>query len=171
MRSPSVPLLFCETQRFRHARLRILTAIPPIGMLLVAIWQIGLGHPWGKSPMSNLSVIGWTIFLCMVYLRLITVTLVTEVEPGEVRIALRGLWQSSRIYLTTVRLVDVVTFDPVRDWGGFGIRSNKSGRAYIAGGNRGVQLTFADGKKAVIESQTPSKLASAIRDAIRRPNH
>jgi hypothetical protein len=164
-------LLFREAQSFRQLRVLTLTAIPPIGMLLLAIWQVGLGHPWGKNPMSNASVIGWTVFLWMIYLRLVTVKLVTEVRTGQVRIALGGLWQSSRIYLTTVRLVDEVTFDPIRDWGGFGIRSNKNDRAFIAGGNRGVQLTFADGKKALIESQSPSELANAIREAIRRPNY
>jgi hypothetical protein len=140
-------LLFREAQSFRQLRVLTLTAIPPIGMLLLAIWQVGLGHPWGKNPMSNTSIIGWTVFLWIIYGRLVTVKLVTEVAPGQVRIALRGLWQSSRIYLTPVRLVDEVTFDPIRDWGGFGIRSNKNGRAFIAGGNRGVQLTFADAKK------------------------
>jgi hypothetical protein len=166
----AAPLLFRETQSFRQTRLRVVTAIPPVGMLVVLIWQVVLGHPLGKTPLSNASVIGWTIFLFIIYIRLVTVRLVTEVAPGQVLIKLSGLWRSTRIYLTTVRLVDIVTFDPIRDWGGFGIRSNKDGRAYIAGGTHGVQLTFADGEKALIESQTPGKLASSIREAVRQSN-
>jgi hypothetical protein len=161
----STPLLFREAQRFRQVRVWVLTAILPAAVLVMAIWQVGLGYSLGKTPMSNANLVGWSIFLWILYLRLVTVKLVTEVGPGQVRIALRGLWRSSLIQLTKVRLVDIVQFDP-RDWGGLGIRSNKGGRAYIAGGNCGVQLTFADGKKALIESQTPSKLASAIREAI-----
>jgi hypothetical protein len=120
--------------------------------------------------MSNANIVSWSVFLWIIYLRLVTVKLVTEVGPGQVRIALRGLWRISVIHLTKVRLVDVVQFDP-RDWGGLGLRSSKAGRAYIVGGNCGVQLTFADGKKAVIESQTPNKLASAIREAVQFTNH
>ena len=161
----SAPLLFREAQRFRQVRVWVLTAILPAAVLVMAISQVGLGYSLGKTPMSNANLVGWSIFLWIIYLRLVTVKLVTEVGPGQVRIALRGLWRSSLIQLTKVRLVDIVQFDP-RDWGGLGIRSNKGGRAYIAGGNCGVQLTFADGKKALIESQTPSKLASAIREAI-----
>jgi hypothetical protein len=168
-RSPS-PLIFREAQRFRQVRVWVLTAILPIGVLLLAIWQVGLGHPFGKTPRSNADIVGWSIFLWIIYLRLVTVKLVTEVGPGQVRIALRGLWRSSLIRLTKVRMIDVVQFDP-RDWGGLGIRSKKGGRAYIAGGNCGVQLTFDDGKKALIESQTPSTLARAIREAIQCPSH
>lgn len=158
--------LFHEEQSFRQRRLRILVAIPPVAMLLLAIWQVGLGHPLRKQPMTNPSLIGWTIFLWIVYLRLLTVKLVTEVGAGEVRIAMRGLWRKSRIYVATIRLVDVVTFDPIRDWGGYGIRSNKNGRAYIAGGNEGVQLTLANGQKVLIESRGARKLAGAIQEAI-----
>lgn len=169
MARATTPVLFRESQRFSQVRVWVLTAILPVAVLFLAIMQVGLGHPLGKTPMSNGSLVGWSIFLWIIYLRLVTVKLVTEVGPGQVRIALRGLWRSSLIQLAKVQVVDVVEFDP-RDWGGLGIRSNKRGRAHIAGGNHGVQLTFTDGKKAIIESQTPGKLASAIREAIQRPN-
>jgi hypothetical protein len=157
--------VFHEEQRFRQLRLRLLPAILPVAMLLLAIWQVGLGHVWGKSPMSNGSIIGWTIFLWLIYFRLMTVKLVTEVRPGEVRITMRGLWRRSRICLSTVRSVDIVTYDPAADWGGYGIRSNHAGRAYIAGGNDGVRLTLADGSVVLIGSERAPKLAAAIRQS------
>ena len=52
-------------------------------MLGLLIWQVILGHPWGKQPMSNANVIGWTMFLWLIYFRLITVRLVTEVRDRE----------------------------------------------------------------------------------------
>jgi len=113
--------LFDEEQSFRQARLRILTAIPPIAMSLLAIWQVGLGHKWGMNPMSNASIYGWAIFLWAIYLRLITVKLVTELRPGELRIAMRGLWRSSLISLSGVKSAKTVTFDAVREWDGYGM--------------------------------------------------
>ena len=133
MARATTPVLFRESQRFSQVRVWVLTAILPVAVLFLAIMQVGLGHPLGKTPMSNGNLVGWSIFLWIIYLRLVTVKLVTEVGPGQVRIALRGLWRSSLIQLAKVRLVDVVEFDP-RDWGGLGIRSSKRGRAYIAGG-------------------------------------
>src|SRR5579872_387052 len=114
--------LFHEEQSLRRRRLVILTAIPPLILSLLAIWQVGLGHPWGKQPMSNAGIVGWTIVLWLIYLRLITVKLVTEVRPEEISIRMRGLWRSYSIALPAIRSARPVSFDPARDWGGYGAR-------------------------------------------------
>jgi hypothetical protein len=154
--------LFHEEQSLRQPRLLILTAIPPVAMLLLAIWQVGLGHPWGKQPMSNASVVGWTIFLWLIYFRLITVKLITDVLPGELSVALRGLWRSDRISLAAVESVHAVTYDPVRDWGGYGVRSTSRGKAYIAGGNQAVELELKKGGVVLVGSQRPDELVRAL---------
>jgi hypothetical protein len=154
--------LFYEQQPFRQLRLRILTAIPPVGMTLLAVWQVGLGRRLGKEPMSDGSLIGWAIFLWIVYLRLITVKLVTELQPGELRVRMRGLWRSHRIPLSNVRSANAITFDAARDWGGYGIRSTRRGTAYLAGGDQGVELEMTNGAVVLIGSRRASELASAI---------
>jgi len=160
--SSGAQLLFHEVQRFRLKRPRILLAIPPVAMLMLLIWQVILGHPWGRQPMSNGSVIGWTIFLWLVYFRLVTVRLVTEVRPSELSVAMRGLWRKRRIALSEIQAARAVTYDAARDWGGYGIRSTRRGHAYIAGGNRGVCLQLAKGGTILIGSERPKELVSAI---------
>lgn len=140
----------------------MLTAIPPVAMLMLLIWQAGLGHPWGRNPMSNASLIGWTIFLWLIYLRLMTIKLVTEVRPGELVVAMRGFWRARRIPLSSVQSVEQVRFDPVRDWGGYGIRSTRKGRAYIASGNEGAQIELTGGERVLIGSQKAGELVRAI---------
>ena len=132
--------LFREVQRFPMRRVAVALAIPPCGMLCLLIWQVLLGHPWGKQPMSNVSVVFWTVFLWLIYVRLITVRLITEVRSDELVVAMRGIWPARRIPLAGIQSVETVTFDPERDYGGYGIRSSRQGKAYIAGGNRGVRL-------------------------------
>jgi len=149
--------LFREKQSFRQTRVRVLTSIPPAAMLLLAIWQVGLGHPWGKQPMSNASIIGWTVFLFCFYVLLNTAKLVTEVRPGELTMRLLG--RTYTIALRGVKSIRIVTFDAVRDWGGYGRRSTSRGRAYIAGGNRGVELEFTIGGVVLIGSERPDELA------------
>jgi hypothetical protein len=73
---------FYEVQRFPLRRVAVALAIPPCGMVALLIWQVVLGHPWGKQPMSNANIIGWTAFLWLIYLRLITVRLVTQVRDA-----------------------------------------------------------------------------------------
>lgn len=134
-------------------------------MLGLLIWQVLLGHPWGKHSMSNGDVIGWTVFLWLIYLRLITVRLVTEVRQGELIVAMRGLWRLRRVPLDRIRSVETITHDIARDYGGYGFRSIRGGKAYVAGGSRGVRVTLAGGEKLVVGSQRPDELAGALRDS------
>jgi hypothetical protein len=143
-------------------RMRLLLAIPPVLMLVVVLWQVVLGHPWGKQPMSNAGAIGWTIFLWLVYFRLVTVRLVTNVRPAELSVAMRGLWRERRIPLAEIKSAKTVTYDPVRDYGGFGIRTTSRGKAYIAGGDRGVCLELVKGGAVLIGSARAEELASVI---------
>jgi hypothetical protein len=136
-------------------------------MLGLLIWQVVLGHPWGKQPMSNANVIGWTIFLWLIYFRLITVRLVTEIRNGELVIAMRGLWRSRRVPLDRIQSVETITYDVARDYGGYGIRSTREGKAYIASGGAGVRLTLVSGEKLVIGSRRPDELAAALRTTAR----
>jgi len=113
--------------------------------------------------MSNANVIGWTVFLWLIYFRLITVRLVTEVGQGGLVVAMRGLWRSRRVPLDRIRSIEPVAFDAARDYGGYGIRSTRDGKAYIASGERGVRVTLATGEKLVVGSQRPEELAAALR--------
>jgi hypothetical protein len=92
--------LFYEKQRFSLRRIGPALATPPCIMLGVLIWQVVLGHPWGKQSMSNGNVIGWTIFLWAIFFRLVTVRLVTEARDGELVISLHGFWRSAVFYST-----------------------------------------------------------------------
>ena len=154
--------VFHEEQSFRQPRVLILVAIPPVAMLLLVIWQVILGHPWGKHPMSNAGLIGWAIFLWLIYFRLVTIRLVTEVRPDEVVVSLRGLWRARHIPLAQIRSATVVVYDPIRDYGGYGFRWTRHGRAYIAGGHQGVRLELTKGAPVLIGSQRSPELADAI---------
>ena len=54
------------------------------------------------------------------------------------------------------------TYKPLLEYGGWGIRFGKNGRAYNANGNRGVQLVLKNGKRLLIGSQMPDELVEAI---------
>ncbi|HTC35493.1 MAG TPA: hypothetical protein VK724_19120 [Bryobacteraceae bacterium] len=144
-------------------RIALALACPPCFMLGLLIWQVILGHPWGKHPMSNTDVVVWTVFLWLLYFRLITVRLLTEVRQGKLLITLRGLWRLRRVPLDQVQAVETITHDIARDYGGFGIRSTRSGKAYVASGGRGVRITLASGEKLVVGSKIPDELAASIR--------
>jgi hypothetical protein len=162
--------LFYEKQRFSLRRIGPALATPPCIMLGLLIWQVMLGHTWGKQPMSNANVIGWTIFLWAIFFRLITVRLVTEVHDGEFVISLRGFWRTRHILLNEIRSVEAIHYDPVRDYGGYGIRTGRFGKAYIASGTRGVRLKLANGATVIVGSERPEELAGILARPANRGN-
>ena len=153
---------FREKQGFPLRRIGPALATPPFIMLALLIWQVAFHHPWGKHPMSNANVIGWTIFLWAIFLRFITIRLVTEVGDSELVVSLRGFWRSRRIALSDIRSAETFSYDPIRDYGGYGIRTGRFGKAYIAAGNRGVRLKLANGATVVIGSERPEELAGIL---------
>jgi hypothetical protein len=154
--------LFYEKQGFPLRRIGLVLATPPCVALGLLIWQVVLRHPGGKQTMSNASIIGWTVFLWILYFRLITVRLVTEVRDAALIVALRGFWRERRIPLSDIRSAEIITYDPERDYGGYGIRTGRFGKAYIAGGQRGVRLKLSDGATIAVGSQRPEDLAGIL---------
>lgn len=159
---------FHEIQRFPLRRIAVALAIPPCTMLGLLIWQVGLGHPVGKTPMSNGNVVGWTVFLWFAYFWLITARLVTQVDNRELVIAMRGLWRVRRVAASEISSVEAVRYDPERDYGGYGIRTTREGKAFIASGDRGVRIHLADGSVLILGSQRPDELARVLAGMIER---
>lgn len=58
--------------------------------------------------------------------------------------------------------VQVHSFSPLRDFGGYGIRINREMKAYFFRGNRGVKVRTIEGKQYLIGSDHPEKLAAVI---------
>src|ERR1700680_5291981 len=102
--------VFYEKQFFRLPFMRLLVAFPPGLLSLFVLWQVILGHPWGRRQMSNAGLVGWTMFLWLVYLHLVFVRFVTEVRPHELLVSMRGVWRSRRVTLTDIRSVEVHRF-------------------------------------------------------------
>jgi len=156
------PVLFHEEQAFRQWHARLVLAMPPAALVFVTLRQLVWHHPWGNPPVSNGGLLFLTVLLVLVYVRLITVRLVTDLRPAEIAVGLRGLWRKRSISLDQVRNARSVEYDPIRDFGGYGIRSGRGAQAYIASGNRAVELELRDGRKVLIGSQDPSRLAGSI---------
>jgi len=154
--------VFHEEQAFRQRHARVALATPPAAILFITLRQLVWRRPWGNPPVSNGELLFLSILLVLVYVRLVTVRLVTDLRPTEIAVRLRGLWQKRKIPMDQVRAARVVEYDPVRDFGGYGFRSGARGPAYIAGGNRGVELELRDGRKVLIGSQDAAQLARQI---------
>lgn len=160
---------FREVQRFRQIWLWILFL--PISLLLVILFgygmlkQLVLGQPWGTKPMSDtgLAIVGSLMILLGIGLLYLfyALKLVTKVRDDGIFIHYSFL-SHQKISFEEINHYKVQTYNPIRDYGGWGIRCGRKGKAYNVSGNRGVQLEFSNGEQLLIGSQRPEELARAI---------
>lgn len=162
---PDAPaLLFREEQSFRMRRQRILLAIPPLAVSAITVWQIGLGHVWGRYPMSNGGLVFLVVLLWGVYAFLARIRLITTVERGSITVRMTGLWRQDRIDASQVTAVSPAAID-VKEVGGYGWRKFKGGRAYLAATTDAVRLQMRGGSAIFIGTERPADLARAINQA------
>ena len=165
-------LIFKEEQRFRQ--LWIWGLVIGLDVLFIVIWGYGIvcqlifNKPWGNNPMSDsmliiisllVLVFMMTLTLLMYYARLITVV---RYDGLFIRFIPFHLSFHS-ISLEEVTHCEVREYKPIREYGGWGIRYGKAGKAYNVSGNKGVLFVFANGKKLLIGSQKPEELYNAIK--------
>jgi hypothetical protein len=160
--------IFSEKQLFRLGYAKIALAMPPAILAVLSCLQIFFHRPWGGPPVTNGDLLFLTGLTLLVYVRLITVRLVTELRPEQLSIAMKGLWRRTRIPVADIRTAVAVEYDPVSEYRGYGIRSGPRGQAYIASGNEAVQLELRNGRKLLVGSQQPKELARKIVEAQRR---
>ncbi len=96
---------------------------------------------------------------------LVVTRLVVEVHADRVVIRYRP-FTTRTIELASVTAVDSVTYRPLREYGGWGIKGwSRRKVAYNVRGDRGVRLTLSDGRTVLLGSQQPEALAAAVRRA------
>lgn len=156
-------MLFEEVQKFHLGISGIALAVPPAALVFITCRQVIWGIPWGTPPTSNGNLIFLSVLLVAVFIRLMTVRLVTELRPEALSVAMKGFWRRARIPTAEIRSAMPVTYNPVSEYRGYGVRKGPRGLAYIAHGDQAVQLELRDGRKMLIGSQRPRELADRIR--------
>ena len=160
--SKRTPVIYHETQAFGRRYSGIILAIPPAALIFITCRQWIWHQQWGNSRIPTSGLAALSILLVLVYLRLITVRLVTDLRPRELQVRLSGLLWKRKIPLDRIRTARAIAYDAIRDFGGYGIRSGLRGKAYIASGSGGVELELQSGSRLLIGSQQPAQLARVI---------
>ena len=73
-----------------------------------------------------------------------------------------GFLYKTRVPFTEIARAEAITYRPIRDYGGWGIRGFGRRRALNTRGNEGVLLTRVDGSTLLIGSQKPRELLAAL---------
>lgn len=165
-------LIFREEQRFDQWWMRLSLIAPPF-ILIAVFWPmidsqllhgVPMGHPQLSDAHLILLVLGITLGVTILTtIPLLLMKLVTEVRPDGLYVRFIPFHFKERRYgWADIRSFEPVTYSPLRDYGGWGLRRGRSGWAFNVKGNRGVLLIFGDGKTLLIGSQAADELAAAM---------
>jgi hypothetical protein len=117
---------------------------------------------------TALAIVGPLLILMGIGLPLLfyKMKLLTEVKEDGVYINFVPLSRQVMRFEDIVTC-EVRTYRPLREYGGWGVRYGRAGKAYNVSGNRGVQLKLSSGKGLLIGSQRPEELAQAIQAGLK----
>ncbi len=157
------PILFEEVQRAPTLMWVITAGVAAVllavavALLLMAIrGRLGKPAGYGIGGLMLLGAVGLVLLSASVNLSTIVNTegLYVRLSPFQ--------WSHQPISLRGVTRIYVRTYNPVGEYGGWGIRRGARGDAYNMRGDRGVQLDYATERSMLIGSQHPEKLKAAL---------
>ena len=161
-------VIFQETQKFRQIWLYILVISYSIVLFIGIVRKIFWGIPFGGNfmPLWGLILL-WLIFGVGFPVLLYLANLKTEVRKNDDNIELYVKFfpfhlSFHKISLENLTSIKVRTYDPIKEFKGWGIRYGDSCNAFIVSGNKGVELEFSDAKNLLIGSQKAKELAKVI---------
>jgi hypothetical protein len=161
-----------EEQRFRQPWLWAIVLLGAVPLLVVfvisgyaLVEQLLLKEAHGGNPASDTALIGVAASTFVVgggvILLLYKMKLTTKVDSHRLHIVFSPLRRRD-IPLSNIAHWEARTYNPIRDYGGWGIRLGRRGWAYNVSGDQGVELELTNGKKLLIGSQRPEELSAAI---------
>jgi len=166
--SPEI-VVFREVQRFRQWWLWLIVLSVPGVCLYGVIQQIVFDRPFGDDPLSDAGLLVVTVvFGGGVPVLFSVVNLTVEVRSDGLYIRYFPFHlRFRRIPFDTIARFEARTYSPLKEFGGWGIRWGKEGRAYSVSGDRGLQIEFKNGRKLLIGSKKADELAMAMGNAIK----
>ena len=162
--------LYQEAQYFRQVWLWALALFISLLSLYGAFQQLVLGKPFGNNPApDSIMVILAIVFGLALPVFMYKTNLTTEVRSDGLYIRFFPFHLSfRRIAAEEIIRYKACAYRPIKDYGGWGMRFGRKGKAYNVTGNRGVKLELSKGEHLLIGSQKPEKLTEALNTVLGR---
>ena len=149
-------ILFSEKQKFTQLWLRLLL----IGLALISLLAIVAIIVTAKNILSLIWLL--TVLPAILPIWLVaSAYLTTEVKQNGIHVRLFP-FKGRHIAFEDVKEAYVRTYKPILEYGGWGLRYGRSGKAFNVKGNEGVQLVLNKDEKLLIGSQRAKELEEIL---------
>jgi hypothetical protein len=173
------PVFYREVQRLVQTSSVLIPLVILLVLLVVVVGYFTLIHghitpkppndapDWGKYIgliVAIIAIVGSTLLILLAALTI-------EVRQDALYVQYYPFHLSPRkIIYETIAGYQVITYRPIRDYGGWGLKCGLKGKAYNVSGNRGVELEFTDGKTLMLGSQRSEEFALALENIMGNKN-
>jgi hypothetical protein len=156
-------ILFTERQHFRQIWLWVLMLGINGIFIYGIIQQIGYGIPYGDKPASDTTLIVASLFLIALTVSLAIMRLDTRITRDGIYVRFFPIHRSFRFYSwPSLRYCYVRKYNPILEYGGWGLRGMGGNRALNMSGNKGIQLVTIDGLKMLIGTQKADEVTQIL---------
>lgn len=125
--------------------------------------QVAAGTAQRPSAVSLVLVSGF-LLVFPTFLTLASSCLDVEVRTGHLFVAFGPLHLiRKRIPYAAVEAVEAVTYRPIVEFGGWGLRFRRGKTAWSIRGNQAARITLSSGKQVYVGSRFPQRLAERVR--------
>jgi hypothetical protein len=147
----STNYLFTEKQKFTHWWIWIILLGFNCFFLYGIYRQIIMKEIFGDNPMSNAELLLVYAFLLVITLFFIIMRLETKIDKEGIYVRLFPLHVNYKFFKwNDIEKAYIRKYNPILEFGGWGIRFGFKGMAYNVSGNKGLQLEFRNGYKLLI---------------------
>ncbi len=164
-------MVYQEIQRFNRTWIwlgLIPSAIAIAGLFGIGIYkQLVKGQKFGDHPMSDTALV--IVFISVMALFILVALLfgfaklVTRIDKNGISFKFFPFhFKFQRMNWEQIENCEVITYHPIRDYGGWGIKSNATGKAYSVSGDKGLQIYLKTGKIVLIGTRNEKELTDFI---------
>jgi hypothetical protein len=155
--------LFVEEQQFNR---KFFIAIPIVFFLICfygIFQQKILDIPFGNNPVSSTTLFVISLIPIGIIYMMQKTYMITKVYTDGISVRIKP-FQLKPVFFSFEEVEKMYSreYKPIREYGGWGIRFGKNGKAYNMGGNMGFQLILSNGKKVLIGSRRPFEIEKII---------
>jgi hypothetical protein len=134
------------------------------GVTAVSVYvQIIEKQPVGNNPMSNVGLIILSVLMVAFTVFILSVRLETQILGDHITYKLSPFHLKARIVkFDELQSIGVRKYNPILEYGGWGLRGFGKNIAYNISGNQGIQLELKTGQRILLGTKNPKAVQEAL---------